>query len=236
MNVGTIILANTQNLEMYGMCQRTINTLIWSTKPDNYHIVVVETNKDYLQQGFIYSDVHNSSWIDTITPNEPFGYNRFLNHGLQRFSQLPDWLIIANSDLIFTQDWFKNIMDWQKDHPDVLSLSPWEPNWHKKRGLDIKNGPYIGYRTSFEITGWCLVIHNSVITKCKLFDPQFEFWYQDNDYAKTLQVNNIKHALIPTSRVYHMVSGSHNTLTDKNRQAMTDGQLEILRKKWGPNI
>jgi hypothetical protein len=232
MNIGCIILTNTTNLEMYGMTQRAIHSLMWSEPSIDFTIIPVESNKDAFNQGFIY-DMNN---IDTVTPKEPFGYNKFLNIGLDMLKvynpELPEWTIVTNNDVVFTQNWLTKMLEWQKEHPEVLSLSPWEPNWHKSRGLELEHGPYIGYRTSYEITGWCLVIHRSVIKDCNLFDPQFEFWYQDDDYALTLKDKKITHALLPQSKVYHMLSKSHNTIEKQDMYKMTNGQVDKLRNKW----
>jgi GT2 family glycosyltransferase len=227
MNIDVIILSNTKDLTLYGLTQRTINTLRFSENI-NFDIKIIESNKKYLEQGFVYDS------CKVIIPNEEFGYNKFLNYGLKECQN--DWVVVANNDLIFTKNWLTKLLEYNKNNQEVLSLSPWEPTWHVKRGMNGNIPAHIGYRTSFEITGWCLLIHKSVIDKCSLFDPQFMFWYQDNDYGLTLQKHNIKHALVTSSRVYHMVSGSHHLLEDKNKFNMTDGQLEILRKKWGPNV
>jgi len=228
MNVDVIILAKTSNLELYGMTQRTIQSLWLSERNYNFHINIVESNPNYLDQGFIYNN------CTVITPTSEFGYNKFLNHGLRRCNH--DWVIIANNDLIFTQEWFTDMMKWRIDNPGIYSLSPWEPNWHLKRGLDPNHGPYFGYRPAFEITGWCLVMTRDLIEKCELFDPDFEYWYQDNDYALTLQKHGYKHVLLPQSRVYHMVSGTLHELDPNKKEHMTDGQINVLRRKWGPNV
>lgn len=223
--IDVIILSNTKTMELYGMTQRTINTLRWSEPNIQFNINLVESNPNLYDDGCIYDH------CNVIIPKEEFGYNKFLNMGLPYCKS--DWVIVANNDLIFTQNWLSKLLLFQSNRPDITSLSPWEPNWHITRGLDINKDCYIGYRTSFEITGWCLVIHKSVIQKCNLFDSNFKFWYQDNDYALTLQKYNIKHALVVNSRVYHMVSASHHLLPQENKHHMTDGQLDILRKKWG---
>jgi len=223
------MLANTTDITKYGMTCRAINTLDWSDDTFDFNITIVESNKKHLEQGFVYH-------TKTIVPDDKFGYNKYLNHGLNSIQNLSEWVIITNNDVIFTLNWFTNLMNVSEQRPDILSFSPWEPNWHKKRGMTPDKLINEGYRTSFEITGWCLVMHRDVIYDCKLFDPAFEFWYQDNDYALTLQKHNIKHALISNSRVYHMVSGSHDTLPNENKHHMTDGQVNVLYNKWGTNV
>lgn len=221
-NIDVVVLSNTNNLELYGITQRTINTLKWSEQDNfKFNTIIVESNKKVHEQGYIYHDCTH------IIPNDDFGYNKFLNYGLRYC--INDWVIVANNDLIFTHNWLTNMFKYRTDE---LSLSPWEPNWHIQRGMLPNTDKYTGYRTSFEITGWCLLIHKNVINTCKLFDPQFDFWYQDDDYALTLKHNNIKHSLITKSRVYHMISASHNLIDINKKFEMTNGQINKLRKKW----
>ena len=220
-NIDVIILSNTTNLELYGITQRTINTLKWSEPNIKFNTIIVESNKQLYDQGCVYHD------CTTIIPTEDFSYNKFLNHGLKYCSN--DWIIIANNDLIFTQNWLTKLFKYRTDE---LSLSPWEPVWHPRRGMLPNVDKYTGYRTSFEITGWCLIMHKDVVNMCSLFDPQFDFWYQDNDYAFTLEKHNIKHSLITRSKVHHMISASHNLIEPSKRIEMTNGQLKRLQDKW----
>lgn len=223
-NLDVIILSNTADVSLYGNTQRTINTLRkFSTS--NLNIRIVESNQNYLSQGFVYANE------TVIVPKEPFGYNKFLNYGLVDCFKDTDWVLILNNDLIFTQNWLLHMVYFLKKNPDVRSLSPFEPNWHPRKGLSGREDAYFGYRTSFEITGWCLLIHKEVVVTCNLFDPQFEFWYQDNDYAETIKKFNFKHALVSNSHVYHMVSQSHQLLKEKHHH-MTDFQQIYFNNKW----
>jgi GT2 family glycosyltransferase len=225
--VDVIILSNTKDLSLYGLTQRTINTLRLSETTYKFDIKIVETNSELLKEGFVY---HN---CDVIAPKIEFNYNKFLNEGLKHCTN--DWIVLCNNDLIFTQNWFSNLMNFQHQHPDIKSLSPFEPIWHVKRGLSADTEVYYGYRTSYEITGWCLVVHRDVIHACELFDENFAFWYQDNDYAETIKSNNFKHALVCNSRVYHVVSGSHHLLENHKKYMMTEGQYNNFNNKWNKN-
>ena len=223
-----VFLSNTKDLGLYGMTQRAINTLRFSQPNTEFKIKVVETNKDILSQGFVYEG------CDVITPGEEFNYNRFLNFGIKDLET--DWVIVSNNDVIFTSGWLDRLAEVYAKNPGFISLSPWEPNWHPSKGMTPDRDFYLGYRTSFEITGWCLVMHKSVIHKCKLFDENFKFWFQDNDYGLTLKAEGIQHALVCKSRVYHMVSGSHHLISNKEMHSMTHGQVENLYSKWGRNV
>ena len=74
-------------------------------------------------------------------------------------------------------------------------------------------------------------MHRSLIDKYEVFDEQFDFWYQDNDYAMVLKTNNEKHALMGLSKVYHMISGSHDLLKE-NQYAFTHAQQQKFINKW----
>jgi hypothetical protein len=73
-NVDVIFLSNTKDLSLYGLTQRAINTLRWSEDSINFDIKVVESNKEVYNYGYVYEGTH------VIIPDEPFGYNKFLNH------------------------------------------------------------------------------------------------------------------------------------------------------------
>lgn len=219
-----IFLSNTKDIHHYGLTTRAINSLR-ASEGFKFHEIIVESNSSHLDKGFVY---HGSN---VVTPNEEFNYNRFLNHGLKHTTS--DWIVISNNDVIFTQNWFTNLMDFQKQNPQYLSLSPFEPNWHPKKGIYNTKLFYDGYKTSYEITGWCLVIHRSVIDSCNLFDERFKFWYQDNDYAETIKHKKIPHALVTNSRVYHDISKSYDTFTPEQMHDMTHAQHKIFIDKWG---
>lgn len=225
MNVDVIILSYTKDLYFYGLLQRTINSLLWSEKDINFNINIVETNTQYLEQGFV-----TPSAKTIITPQEEFNYNRFLNKGLEQCNA--EWIIIANNDLVFTKNWLTKIFTFQKNNPEFLSFSPFEPNWHCHQNLDSNEQVYEGYRTAYEVVGWCIVLNRHVLKECNLFDERFAFWYQDNDYAMSIKQKNIKHALIRNSRVYHETSKSHNLLGTKQNE-LTHEQVEIYKNKWG---
>jgi GT2 family glycosyltransferase len=225
--VDIIFLSNTVDEKQYGITQRAINTLRWSESNVYFNTIVVESNARHLDQGFMYEG------CKVITPGEEFHYNKFLNYGLTHTKA--DWIVVANNDLIFTKNWMSTMLEFVKQNPGVKSMSPYEPNWHAEKGLP--SGPIcnLGYRAAYEVAGWCIVFHRSLIDECQLFDERFRFWYQDNDYGETLRSKNIQHWLIGNSRVYHMVSQSYETIPDEKKRAMMEDQFKVYYDKWGVN-
>ena len=233
MKVDVIFLSNTVNVEQYGNTQRAINTLHMSESEFDFNIIIVESNINYTNKGFWY---HNCK---VIVKDEEFNYNKFLNYGLQECKN--DWIAICNNDIIFTKKWFSSIVEFNNNNPGYGMFCPYEPNWHKAKELsssqsgqriDGKKEFYEGYRTSYEITGWCMVLKKHTITECDFFDERFKFWYQDNDISMTLKSKNIKNALVTKSKVYHMVSQSYSTIPDDKKRDMMENQLKIFNQKW----
>lgn len=231
MVVDVIFLANTVNKEKYEMTNNAISSLWESTISTGMlpNIIVVESSKEAEGRGFNYTTVDK-----VVVPDEDFGYNRFLNIGLEYQDNTSNWVVIANNDVIFDKDWLLNIFKYQKNNPDVLSMSPRDPKWHSNPDhyVSDKGEGVRGYRVAHEITGWCLVMRKDVIKKCELFDEDFKFWYQDNDYSMSLQKYKIPHALVNTSIVHHLLSGSHDILTDENKNEMTKEQFKVFVNKW----
>jgi len=237
MNVGAVILSKTSNVELYGHTMRTLMSLENSVNDSINGIfldtVIVESDKTHKQQGFEYPN----DFCHVICPDEQFGYNKFLNYGLDFLnSSTLDWVIISNNDVAYKRDWFKKLLEFSSNHPEFDSLSPYEPNWHPKRGIRPGFGFLEGYRPAFAITGWCLVMKSFVISKCKLFDPAFLYWYQDNDYALSLQHYGVRHALVESAQAFHTISASLKEIPEQQLNSMTDNQIKVLKNKWGENV
>jgi GT2 family glycosyltransferase len=224
MNIDAIILSNTSDLHYYGLTCRTINSLKQSDKLNEIKILVVESQdrSKFEEEGFSYIN------CNTIFPNQKFGYNKFLNIGIKHSTA--EWILICNNDLLFTEDWLVEAKKVIEAHPNIKSFSPKCPKWESHK--DIADGSIIeGYTVPVQICGWCILLHRSLIDNYELFDEQFDFWFQDNDYSMVLQSNNEKHALMTSSKVYHMASSSHDLLKD-NLNELTYGQYEKFRNKW----
>ena len=225
MNVDCILLTKTIDDNFYKMTVDTIDSLINSEPSINFKIKLVESN---YSSPFKY----NYPNLELIQPIEQFNYNRFLNFGVEKCTS--DWIIISNNDVIYTEKWFTNLMVEHEKNPELLSMCPYEPNWHTNYYPTEINVNY-GYDSKTFITGWCIILNKSVINSIGKFDERFAFWYQDDDYGKTLQKYNIQHAMIKNSVVYHIGSQSHKILSDSEKFELTFNQKKIFDDKWGIN-
>lgn len=221
MRVDTVILSKTSDLSHYGLTCRTINSLKSSFDYEGKITVVESESSTKIKvEGFIYEG------CNVVYPECTFNYNKFLNIGIKECES--EWIMLCNNDLFFFKDWWTYMSEAIAANPDVKSFSPCSPTWHLHTSLSKYD---IGYTVSKHICGWCIVLHRSVLDTCNLFDETFEFWYQDNDYAMTLQKNSVKHCVVRDSRVHHFVSGSHDLLKDRAND-LTHKQQHKFLSKW----
>ena len=220
-SIDVVILSNTANADYYKMLKQCIMS-IKNNIDVNTNIILVETNKKLKGKDLMLP-------IDTvcIPEDEEFNYNKFLNYGLQYCKN--DFICITNNDVIYESNTLNGLIN-SLDKYD--SVSPWDnrDSWkfHETRNT------YEGYRSTVHVTGWCIVTTKETLKKIGgTFDERFEFWYQDDDYSKSLQHHNLTHALIGDVAVYHLGQQSHKLLD--NIEQKTHGLAKVYLDKWNLN-
>lgn len=193
MKLSTVILAKTSSADLYEMTMNAVRSLRAAEITVEHEIIIVESNANYLTDGFNYPDP-----VKVIIPNEKFNFHRFLNIGIQHATG--NFIALCNNDLIFHQNWFTEILKISNLHPEILSFSPsGVPNTNSQQ-IDF----LIGYKVMQQIKGWCIVVQPKIFKKIGVLDETFSFYYADNDYGMTLKYHNIKHALVYSSYVEHL--------------------------------
>lgn len=222
MIVDVVILSYTKNEDLYKMTQNCVESIVNSEKDYTFNITVVETDKSgtYAYEG---------DNVTTIVPEGSFGYNKFLNHGINNSNN--EWVLLSNNDTVYSEGWLSEMMEANNKDSDIVSMSPMDDSWHTHKVLDKNIDIHYGCRVSIEITGWSILVKRKAIETIGGFDENFRFWYQDDDYSKMLQLHNIKHALITKAKVKHLLSKSHG-LVGKNKHSMTNGQINVFNDKW----
>lgn len=193
MNLSVIILAMTTTKELFSMTSNCINSLLDSEQNIDMEILVIESNKEYFRSDFKYPD-----FVNVIIPDEDFNFHKFLNIGIK--ASKGDFVALCNNDLIFYKNWFSEILKVQAENPSIKSFSP----SGKIDDFAFSKPFEIGYKVRTHIMGWCIVAKREVFLRIGYLDETFDFNYADNDYAMTLKCQNIKHAIVFSSKVEHL--------------------------------
>lgn len=232
-NVDVVLISWAKDEKLKKVTIDAINSLITENSEVIYHIYIVESNHSVR-----YEDISNeinilNHTINTIHPDVPFGYHRYLNIG--RKAGNSKYVCLCNNDLIFDKDWAKHIISLMEANPTILSASPWCPQTQGDNKEYMQN-VYIGYRVRGEIAGWCIFQQRKIHEVIGDLDERFEFWYADNDYSMTLQKHNVRHALVPASVVHHHQSDigkTGETLDNNKKKEYTADQQKVYLEKWG---
>lgn len=224
MEIDVIILSYAKNDDIIKMNNDCINSINNSTKNYSFNIILVETDNNRTHK---YSQKN----VQVVQPGVEFNYNKFLNIGLKYCKN--EWILLSNNDVIYDSNFIDYMLEEYNKDNQLLSMSPMDNTWFRHKEFSHNVNVYYGYRTSFEITGWSILLNKMVVDKIGgSFDENFKFWYQDNDYSNNLIKYKIKHGLVTKSNVTHLLSKSHGLIENNKKFEMTDGQSVIYNKKW----
>jgi len=206
-----IIVSSAKNKQLEEMTQQAINTASFKNNISKEIIVVESENVQY-----------DNVNIKLSSNNLSLNYNRFLNMGIEKSSG--DFIALCNNDLFFYENWDEEIISVMLKN-NILSASPYNS---KPRLINDNDKIVFGYQIFEVLCGWCIVANREVIKKIKKLNESVEFWYSDNLYSAQIQKHNIKHALIKTSFVKHLLSQTFRTLNKELQQKYTDDQKQIF--------
>jgi GT2 family glycosyltransferase len=210
-----IILSNAKSLELSRTTSNCLDSLLASNSDMN--VFVIEQN-----QGIDWSEGHNN--IRNVYLDQPFNYNKFANIGAAHGRN--EWICIANNDLIFDPNWFREIL--KANYPICSPRCPVD-----KRQKDVVANE-TGIDVGRHLSGWCFVIKRSLWEQIVGFDEDFGFWCADNSLMEQLLSIGIKPMLVKDSIVEHL--GSRTLKTMDNRDELTVKYVKIFNKKYNKNL
>jgi len=222
--IDIIILSCAQSTSSKIITENCIDSLIISENPRNikFNIVVLESNKEL--SPFEYSGT------TTVYPDGDFGYNKFLNIGIeQTFSK---YVCLCHNDLIFHPFWATEILEAFRQCADLSSASPICPLHHPRLGFQLYKGIYTGYRSNYEMAGWCIFAKRDIFRIMGKLDENYKFWCVDNDYAHMLSALRLRHALVSASIVDHLQNCIADQDSGTDQEKLTANEFFYFDKKW----
>jgi GT2 family glycosyltransferase len=222
--IDIIILSNAINEDLRSTTEQAIESVLASEDPTYilFQIILIESNSK--AQPYHYPQTN------TIYPNSKFGFHKFLNIGIKN-GKAP-YICLCNNDLIFSKGWASNILKAMEQDPNLQSASPACSIHHPQNNIPLNSGVYYGYEIRKELVGWCIFLKRNVIKEIGYLDEGFNFWYADNDYAKTLEKHGVKHALVSNAIVDHLESRTLQTKDQEIQYQLTQGSRFYYEYKW----
>lgn len=193
MKVNAVILSGSYNDAIETMTQRAIDTLIKYKGIHDLSVTVVESHNDTIAY-------NHANMVYLI--GQEFNYNKSLVAGILNNNEC-DAYLLCNNDIIAHEGYLEALVDSKYE-----SASPKCPVLELHSGY---RGNVPGYRTSYQVCGWCLFVTAQIVDKIgviNLFPPELPFWFQDNFYADQIKRHGFTHALVCDAFVTHIESQS----------------------------
>lgn len=226
--IDIIILSFAQTDELKQVTANCLTSLIASEDPEiiKFNIIIVESQKDL--KPFQYE------FGQTVYPDVPFGYNRYMNIGISMTSAR--YICLCNNDLLFHPQWATEILKPFKRYRSLSSASPMCTIHHTKLGMEPNIGLLAGYRERVEVSGWCLFFKRNMLTLTGKLDENFIFRHASHDYTHLLLALNLHHVLVTSSIVDHL---DHTTLNKQEPERWDELMYQqdvYYEKKWGHRL
>ena len=209
--VDLIILSKANTKEKQAMTAQAVRTAFMNSNGIPMGITVLEQGAGRYARA------------KTILKPGEFNYNAFANYGASLGKA--EWIVIANNDLIFKEQWLHNLI--KVGHP---VMSPHEPK-DKRQSMITQNTT--GYINGTHFSGWCFIIKRSLWEDIGGFDEAVSFYCSDDAVIEQVKAKGITPMLVKDSLVEHIAS---QTLTEEsNQDELKWPNVKIFNDKYGKN-
>jgi GT2 family glycosyltransferase len=227
--IDIIILSFAQSEILKQVTINCLESLMTSEDPEfiKFNIIIIESQKELEPFQYQYGE--------TIYPDVPFGYNRYMNIGISKTSS--SFICLCNNDLLFHPKWATAILQPLNFYRQIYSASPMCTFHHEKRmGISRDIGLMPGHTERVEVSGWCLFFKRRILKLIGRLDDNFIFRHSSHDYTHLLFTLGLTHVLVTSSIVDHL---DHTTLDKQDperwNELMTEQDL-YYKKKWGHRL
>lgn len=190
-------------------------------------IFVVETNPNF-------DGDYQQEKVQLIKPSEQFNYNKFYNIALSKCTA--QYVIGPNNDLLIQPNCLQTLLKEFQTNQEIHSISPIDREWHRHTPvyLPSENKLYYGYEVSLHMFGCIFACRRSVFERIGFLDEKFYFFYQDNDYAMSLERCGLLHGVHTGARVKHQSGHSNKYAEDRLKYTSKNmnEQGDLLASKW----
>jgi len=166
--------------------------------------------------------------------NGPFSISKTWNIGTAMTTG--EFIAYASADVIYFPNWFENIVDLWREHPEYWLLTNYSFDWRNIGGCCKTNVKE--ERKIVDIWNPCSGLNVMKRSNGYLWDEQFPLWELDADLLYHLERNKLKAGVCMNARADHMIDGIRNHI-DYAKHFGTDTKefftapRRLLEIKWG---
>lgn len=206
--VDVVILSKATSPALRAMCQNAINSCKKGAGVRSVNISVIEQDADAVYDGAVI----------VRSPGD-FNYNRSANIGARRGNA--EWIMIANSDLIFQDGWLDALLAAGRD-----CVSPVDPSHRQQASVRHDEAGWVNGRN---FSGWCFMLKRDLYDRMQGgFDECVEYWCSDNVVIEQCRALGVMPMVVAAARVQHIGGATLKSPGDDKTWA----QVSIFNKKY----
>ena len=245
-NMSKSISAMLPNFNGQNLLENNIPSLIEALDGISHEIIVIDDCSSDDSVKFLKETYPG---IKVIINEVNIGFSSTCNKGIRAAKM--DLICVINTDVTFTPDYFKNMIDefddpslfavkgdivnYDKSIDDVINIDRTARLYYKRGFLRFDTSNPLTTRTSlsgnseqFVALGCCFVCVREMMLKLKGFDEIYSpFYWEDSDLARRAMRSGYKLLYLPESIVYHQASS-----TIANYRSNTQRRLVSNRNKF----
>ena len=195
----------------------------------------------------IVSALNQFKIISVIQNKKNLGFAKAANQGVAKARGM--YVCFLNSDTLVPPLWMERLL-WALKQPGVGAVVPtanhygyshaWPPKYlpTSQATVDLTDKALQQWHPNtvenmLRIQGFCLVLSRQVMNKIGLFDEQFFFGLEDDDYSLRLRLEGYHLLRLKSVFIYHLSGGS----TRKHRRPRIEQNREKkFMQKWGSSF
>jgi len=189
----------------------------------NKPINIIEYEEKDVDNNFIsekeekFNNIASNKKIRLITIKNNIKFTPGLNVSLRYIANKmkTDYILLLNNDTVVEKDFLKELVLFSEKYKKVGVLGPTLCLYDKPDKAQVPNLQNVKYPIEVDyVEGAAFLFRSDFIKAIGLFNPIYNFFYEEKDYCYRVKKAGFKTCYLPTKdKVYHKVGGDTNKVS-----------------------
>jgi GT2 family glycosyltransferase len=213
--------------------------------PFLYEIILIDNSSDFEIDNSGISGIENPH-VKLISNSKNLYFAKACNQGVMKTRG--EYIMLLGSDTKIVDNTIETLVGFLDKNKDYQIVAPQLINKDLSIQKSCRKFPslYNILFNDYKLKNWdhrdsrdvdqpqatCILVRRNVIAKYGLFDERFPLYFNDVDFFKKMQKNNIKTYYLSTAKVIHLYGESTKKLGIKRKFLLYKGYIQYLLK-WG---